>query len=101
MLKVFFEKLMKKYDDPGDDKQICQKTGEGKNLDEGDWKTLEIFYDSTKISWVDQNTENINDDDTGDAAAADDVVVEAKETFRSPRTLMIHYVSTCLPLGSE
>ena len=45
---------MKKYDDPGDDKQICQKTGEGKNLDEGDWKTLEIFYDSTKISWEDK-----------------------------------------------
>ena len=45
---------MKKYDDPGDDKQICQKTVEGKNLDEGDWKTLEIFYDSTKISWEDQ-----------------------------------------------
>ena len=45
---------MKKYDDPGDDKQICQKTGEGKNLDEGDWKTLEIFHDSTKISWEDQ-----------------------------------------------
>ena len=98
---------MKKYDDPGDDKQICQKTVRGKNLDEGDWKTLEIFYDSTKISWEDQifHTENINDDDTdNDAAAAadaDDVVVEAKETFRSPRTLMIHYVSTCLPLGSE
>ena len=45
---------MKKCHDPGDDKQICQKTGEGKNLDEGDWKTLEIFYDSTKISWEDQ-----------------------------------------------
>ena len=45
---------MKKYDDPRDDKQICQETGEGKNLDEGDWKTLEIFYDSTKISWEDQ-----------------------------------------------
>ena len=45
---------MKKYDDPRDDKQICQKTGEGKNLDGGDWKTLEIFYDSTKISWEDQ-----------------------------------------------
>ena len=100
MFNVFFEKLMKKCHDPGDDKQICQKTGEGKNLDEGDWKTLEISYDSTKISWEDQifHTENINDDDTDDAA---DVVVEAKETFRSPRTLMIHYVSTCLPLGSE
>ena len=94
---------MKKYDDPRDDKLICQKTGEGKNLDGGDWKTLEIFYDSTKISWEDQifYTENINDDDTDDDAAADDVVVEAKETFRSPRTLVIHYVSTCLPLGSE
>ena len=57
------------------------------------------------IPWEDQifYTENINDDDTDAAAAADadDVVVEAKETFRSPRTLMIHYVSTCLPLGSE
>ena len=24
---------MEKYDDPGDDKQICQRTWEGKNLD--------------------------------------------------------------------
>ena len=42
---------MEKYDDLADDKQICQRTWEGKNLDGGDWKTFQIFYDSSNISW--------------------------------------------------
>ena len=42
---------IEKYGDPSDDKQICQRTWEGKNLDGGDWKTFQIFYDSSNISW--------------------------------------------------
>ena len=52
---------MKKYDDLGDDKQICQRTWEGKNLDGGDWKTFQIFYDSSDISWKNKPEEKLSE----------------------------------------
>ena len=50
---------IEKYGDPSDDKQICQRTWEGKNLDGGDWKTFQIFYDSSNVSWENKPEEKI------------------------------------------
>ena len=56
---------MEKYDDLGDDKQISQRTWEGKNLDGGDWKTFQIFYYSSDISWENKPEKILSETEKG------------------------------------